>query len=83
LKARGDTLGFRPWLNTLVILTLGFLLVFAPMGFLLRLCGQDPMQRQLELAAASYRVGRCESFESFSMIAAQGSALAPFTYTLF
>ncbi len=44
------------WINTRIILTLLFFLVFAPLGFLARLFGWDPMRRKRDSHQSSYRV---------------------------
>jgi hypothetical protein len=51
----GHALG---WVNTRVILTVCFYLVFAPIGVLMRLRGKDPMRRRFDPTARSYRVSR-------------------------
>ena len=49
----GHVLG---WINTRIILSVVFYLMFVPMGFFMRLRGKDPMRRRLEPEAESYRV---------------------------
>jgi hypothetical protein len=49
----GHVLG---WVNTRIILGVLFFIVFAPEGLLFRLFGKDPMARQLDKTAATYRV---------------------------
>ena len=44
------------WINTRIILSIVFYLVVFPMGILLRLFGKDPMARQLDTNAQTYRV---------------------------
>ena len=44
------------WINTRIILTLLFFLVFAPLGFLARLLGWDPMGRKSVSHQTSYRI---------------------------
>lgn len=46
------------WVNTRVVLTICFYLMFAPVGFLMRLLGNDPMRRRFDPIAKSYRVNR-------------------------
>ena len=43
-------------INTRIIMTVFFFVVLAPIGYLMRLLGKDPMARSLDPAAASYRV---------------------------
>ena len=51
----GEILG---WINTHIILSVLFYLIFTPMGWYMRLRGKDPMRRTLEPEAESYRVVR-------------------------
>lgn len=51
----GDVLGR---VNTQVILSVLFYVLFTPMGLLMRLRGRDPMRRQLTAEVESYRVVR-------------------------
>jgi len=47
----GGVLGF---VNTRIILTLGFLAIFTPIGLVMRIFGRDPLARQYEPEASSY-----------------------------
>jgi len=49
----GEALG---WLNTRVILSLLYVIAVVPIGLVMRLAGRDPMERNLDPAADSYRV---------------------------
>ena len=49
----GEVLG---WVNTRLILSVIFFGVFTPIGWVMRLRGQDPMRRRLEPEAETYRV---------------------------
>jgi hypothetical protein len=49
----GDALG---WINTRILLGLVFYAVITPMGLIMRLLGHDPMGRNYEQGAESYRV---------------------------
>ena len=49
----GEALG---WLNTRVILSLLYVIAFVPIGLVMRLAGRDPMERNFDPAADSYRV---------------------------
>lgn len=51
----GSVLG---WVNTRIILALGFYGVFTPMATAMRLFGRDALQRKFEGDVASYRVKR-------------------------
>jgi hypothetical protein len=51
----GEVLG---WLNTRLILSALFYLLFTPIGLYMRLRGKDPMRRTLAPEAESYRVVR-------------------------
>ena len=51
----GNALG---WVNTRVILALGFYGIFTPMGLALRLLGKDPMRRKFDPTTNTYRVLR-------------------------
>jgi len=51
----GNVLGF---INTRIILGLLYYVIVTPMGFILRLCGKDPMQRGFDPRAATYRLPR-------------------------
>ncbi len=46
------------WINTRLILSLTFFLVFTPLGFLLRLLGKDLLKEKWEAQAKSYWVER-------------------------
>jgi hypothetical protein len=49
----GHALG---WINTRIILGIVFFLLFAPVALLFHLLGKDPMHRQLDANASTYRV---------------------------
>ena len=51
----GSVLG---WINTRIILAIGFYLVFTPMGILMRLLGKDPLHRKFSQDLTTYRVAR-------------------------
>jgi Saxitoxin biosynthesis operon protein SxtJ len=51
----GEVLG---WINTRIILSVLFYLLFTPLGLFMRLRGNDPMRRMLVPEAESYRVVR-------------------------
>jgi hypothetical protein len=51
--AIGTALG---WINTRIILSIVFFGMITPMGFVMRLSGRDPMRRNFESDAATYRV---------------------------
>ena len=53
--AIGHVLG---WINTRLILGIIFYALFTPIGFFMRLLGRDPMSRQFEPSADTYRVKR-------------------------
>ncbi|PYV44932.1 MAG: sxtJ [Acidobacteria bacterium] len=53
--AAGHVLG---WINTRIILSVVFYIVFTPSGLIMRLFGKDPMRRGSEPAADTYRVNR-------------------------
>ena len=44
------------WINTRIILSVAFYGIFVPMGFVMRLRGRDPMRRQFEPDADTYRI---------------------------
>jgi Saxitoxin biosynthesis operon protein SxtJ len=44
------------WVNTRVILCVIFYAVFTPLGLIIRLLGQDPMNSKLDPSALTYRV---------------------------
>jgi len=44
------------WINTRILLSIVFFLIFLPVGAMLRLLGKDPMSRKLDKVKASYRV---------------------------
>ena len=46
------------WVNTRIILAIGFFGLVTPVGLLMRLTGKDPMHRRYERAVASYRVAK-------------------------
>jgi hypothetical protein len=49
----GEALG---WFNTRVILSLLYIIAIVPIGLVMRLAGNDPMERKFDPAADSYRV---------------------------
>jgi Saxitoxin biosynthesis operon protein SxtJ len=49
----GEALG---WLNTRVILSLLYVIAVVPIGMVMRLAGHDPMEREFDPMADSYRV---------------------------
>ncbi len=49
----GHVLG---WINTRIILGVVFFIIFAPVALLMRLFGSDPVHRQLDAAAKTYRI---------------------------
>ena len=51
----GSTLG---WINTRIILGLGFYGIFTPLGWLMRMVGKDPMRRRFDSETPTYRVTR-------------------------
>src|SRR5262245_32270075 len=51
----GEVLG---WINTRIILSVFFYLLFTPLGVYMRLRGKDPMRRTWAPEAESYRVVR-------------------------
>ena len=51
----GSVLG---WVNTRIILSLGFYGVFTPMGTVMRLLGKDPLRRKFDPDVTTYRVLR-------------------------
>jgi hypothetical protein len=44
------------WINTRILLSLIFFLIFSPVALILRLLGKDPMRRKLDPTEQSYRV---------------------------
>jgi hypothetical protein len=46
------------WINTRIILSIGFFGIFAPVGLIMRLLGKDPMLRNFDSNATTYRVMR-------------------------
>jgi len=46
------------WVNTRIILSLGFYGVFTPMGIVMRLFGKDPLRREFDPDVTTYRVLR-------------------------
>lgn len=51
----GHALG---WLNSRILLAVGFYGFFTPIGLVMRVMGKDPMKRKLDSGARSYRVTR-------------------------
>lgn len=48
----GHVLG---WINTRIILSIIYFVLITPLGFVMRLCGYNPMARQYDLSLKSYR----------------------------
>ena len=46
------------WVNTRIILAIGFFLVFSPMGLVMRVFGRDALLRKLDPTLNTYRVPR-------------------------
>ena len=46
------------WVNTRVILSIGFYGMFTPIGFAMRLFGKDPLHRRFDSDVTTYRVPR-------------------------
>jgi hypothetical protein len=44
------------WINTRILLSLVFFLIFLPVALIMRLMGKDPMRRKLDSTEKSYRV---------------------------
>jgi hypothetical protein len=44
------------WINTRILLSLVFFLIFSPIALILRLLGKDPMRRKFNPTEQSYRV---------------------------
>ena len=44
------------WVNTRIILGLVFYIMILPMGLIMRMFGNDPMERKIDKSASSYRV---------------------------
>jgi hypothetical protein len=53
----GHVLG---WINTRIILAIGFYGIMMPVGLAMRFVGRDPMQRQYIAEITSYRVTRAD-----------------------
>lgn len=53
--AFGEALG---WVNSRVLLSLAYFVLFAPVALLMRLLGKDPMKRRFESGLETYRVPR-------------------------
>ena len=51
----GSVLG---WINTRIILAVGFYGILMPMGLVMRIVGKDPMRRRFDTNAKTYRVNR-------------------------
>jgi hypothetical protein len=51
----GHVLG---WINTRIILAIGFYGILMPVGVVMRLAGKDPMCRKYNIRLASYRMTR-------------------------
>ena len=48
--------GLLGWINTRIILSIIFYLVFVPVGLILRVLGKDPMNRKFDSEATTYRI---------------------------
>ena len=46
------------WVNTRIILSIGFYGLFTPMGTVMRLFGRDPLRRKFDADLSTYRVER-------------------------
>ncbi len=44
------------WINTRLILSIMFYLIFLPVGMVMKLAGKDPMSRKLDKSLESYRI---------------------------
>jgi len=44
------------WINTKILLSIVFYLIFLPIGMIMRLFGKDPMHRKLEKNVTTYRI---------------------------
>ena len=44
------------WVNTRIILSVLFFVILAPIGFMMRLFGKDPLTRRYDITATSYRI---------------------------
>ena len=51
----GSVLG---WINTRIILAIGFYLVFTPIGVIMRIFGKDPLHLKFNSNITTYRVNR-------------------------
>lgn len=49
------------WVNSRIVLTVIFYMVIVPMGLLMRFFGQDPMARNFNPEAATYRISSSKS----------------------
>jgi hypothetical protein len=50
--------GILGWVNTRIILAIGFYGLFMPVGLVMRALGKDPMRRNFEVHAKTYRIKR-------------------------
>ena len=57
----GSVLG---WINTRIILAIGFYLVFTPIGVIMRIVGKDPLHRKFHSNITTYRVSRTPRADS-------------------
>jgi len=46
------------WVNTRIIMSVLFFVILMPIGIMMRLFGTDPMARQFDKQAASYRINK-------------------------
>ncbi|MEI7441720.1 MAG: SxtJ family membrane protein, partial [bacterium] len=60
----GAILGF---INTTIILTVVFFVIFTPASFILRLLGKDPMKRKYQAKTTSYREIKTENNSGLKM----------------
>lgn len=42
------------WINTRLILIIIFYLIFSPLGFIIKLCGKDLLERKIDRSKSSY-----------------------------
>jgi hypothetical protein len=50
--------GILGWINTRIILAIGFYGLFMPIGIIMRMMGKDPLRRAFDPKIQSYRVLR-------------------------
>ena len=44
------------WINTKILLTIVFYVIFLPIGMIMRLLGKDPMHRKFDKSTKTYRI---------------------------